>query len=1104
MRPTFLVTALLFLFVPVCLYAQPDTSDTRMLQWPAVSREHIAFIYSDDLWVCDLDGGNPRRLTSHPGFEWHPVFSPDGKTIAYSGQYDCPGAGPGFIGQNIYTVPVTGGEPKRLTWHPGWDLVRDWTPDGQAVLFSSWGETRFWGYQDLCTVSAAGGYPTKLPIPSAWEASYSPDGMYIAYCPYRDPTVQWKNYRGGTHSRIWILRLKDLAVEQIPQPEGRCNDLCPRWMGDMIYFRSDRNGESNLFAYEPKNKAVHQLTHFTDFPVANVAAGGGNVVFEQAGYLHRFDVKSGKSQRLKIGLAAELPETRVRIAQGKGTKYVRSVSVSPNGARVALEFRGEVVTMPAEKGIVRNLTNTTGVHERSPSWSPDGKSIAYFSDEGGEYTLRVRPADGKGAVKTFKLQGTGYYEEPTWSPDGKKIVYQDNSWTLYWLDLDSGNIKKIATEPRYAVGARNSRIASWSPDSKWISYTLNTHAYYRVIYVYSLTEEKSHAVTDGMSDAGDPTFDPSGKFLYFLASTDTGPVNHGFNLSRLDMRATRQLYLTVLQKDVHSPFLPETDEEKEKATKPGEKPTTEIKKTEPFRIDLEGLDRRTVVFPLPAGDYRSLWVGETGQVYYLSLPPALPGSSNPSGAALMRYDVAKRKGDTILSGVAAYRPSADGKKAFVFLAPETYSVVDLTPGVDANKTKLNMETVEVQIDPRAEWRQIFDEAWRLNRDYFYDPGMHGADWPAMKKKYEVFLPHATNANDTYRIIRWMLSELSVSHSGCRPGDRLDELKTTPIGLLGADYEVANGRYRFKKVYAGVPWWPEVKAPLATPGVEVKVGEYLLAVRGTELKAPAPLYPLFANSGGKPIEITVGPNPDGAGARTLTVIPLANFEDEVTLRHLTWVEGNRKKVEQATGGRVAYIYLPDTGNRGFAYFKRYFYAQTDKEAVILDERGNGGGAWADYYLDHLRKPFSSYWALRYGADFRSPSAAILGPKVMLIDEQAGSGGDGLPWMFRQSKLGPLVGKRTWGGEVGTTSFPAMLDGGRVTAPNFALWSPEGGWVVENEGVPPDVDVEQWPADLHAGRDPQLDKAIEIILKELEKNPTPKVQRPPYPVRVRKPG
>ena len=457
MRQTLRLAAILVVFtLPSPLCAQVDTTDTRLMQMPAVSKDHLAFIYSDDLWVCDIDGKNPRRLTSHPGFESSPVFSPDGRTIAYSGQYDSPGAGPGFFGHNVYTIPVTGGEPKRLTWHPGLDLVRDWTPDGQNILFSSFREVRTFGDQHLFTIPAAGGILTKLPIPRGNVATLSPDGTHIAYAPQRDSTGQRKNYRGGTNSEIWILRLKDLAVEKIPQPPSRCNDQQPRWMGNTIYFKSDRNGESNLFAYDPIGKAIKQLTHFDDFPVQNLGAGGGNIVFEQAGFLHRFDVVTGKSTRLKIGIATELPDTRPRIVQGKGIRHIRGGSPSPAGTRVALDFRGEIVTMPVEKGIVRNLTNTPGVHERTPSWSPDGKTIACFSDEGGEYRLHLRPADGKGPSKIHKLTGNGYYDDPVWSPDSKKIAYLDNSWTLYWLDVDSGSIKRVASEARYAVGRETS------------------------------------------------------------------------------------------------------------------------------------------------------------------------------------------------------------------------------------------------------------------------------------------------------------------------------------------------------------------------------------------------------------------------------------------------------------------------------------------------------------------------------------------------------------------------------------------------------------------------------------------------------------------------
>jgi tricorn protease len=1075
---------------------------------PAVSKDHVAFVYADDLWVCDLDGRNVRRLTSDLGVESNPVFSPDGQTLAFSGQYDG--------NTDVYTIPVTGGVPARLTWQAGRDIVRGWTPNGQAVLFGSQREVFARWDMQLFTVPLGGGFPIKLPIPHGHEASFSPDGTHIAYTPQGDRSGQWKHYRGGTHSRIWIMRLKDYAIEQIPQPTSRCNDTDPRWLNGTVYFRSDRNGEFNLFAYHIQSKTVQQLTQFEDFPVISLNVGGGNLIFEQAGYLHRFDLNTGQSQRLKIGVAADLPETRARYAKGKGVKYVRGDHISPSGARVVFEFRGEIVTVPAEKGDPRNLTNTPGVHERSPVWSPDGQSIAYFSDEGGEYALHIRPPDGKGQVKTYKLNGSGFYEAPVWSPDSKKIAYVDNAWTLYWLDLTSGNIKKVATEPIYGPRNMRSLWAAWSPDSNWIAYALGNLSAYRTVYLYSLAEAKSRPITDGLSDATEPVFDPSGKYLYFFASTDAGPVNNWFHQSRIDMRATRSLYLAVLRKGIPSPFARESDEEKAADAKPkemepkpasgdGEKPKDdkpEAKKPEPVTIDFDGLDQRILAFPLPPGDYRQLWAGAAGQVFYLAQTPTLPGQPGPVNRSLMRYDLAKRKGDTLQSNVIDFHITPDGKKARIVTNSETLSIVELVPGADAGKGKLNMEAVEVRVDPQAEWQQIFDETWRINRDYFYDPKMHGADWPAIQKKYAVFLPHLTSSADLYRVIRWMLSELSVGHSFTNPGERGMEPKTVPGGLLGADYEIANGRYRFKKVYGGVAWWPDLRAPLTAPGVDVKAGEYLLAVRGVDLKPPTELYALFENTANKSIEITVGPNPDRTGSRTVTVEPLATIENEFNLRNLDWVEGNLKKVHQATGGRVAYVYVPDTGGRGHAYFKRYFYSQLDKDAIIIDERFNSGGAWADYYLDHLRRPFSSYWAMRYGADLRSPSAAIHGPKVMLINETAGSGGDGLPWMFRQSKLGPLVGKRTWGGEVGTLGFPVLMDGGSVTAPNFALWSPEGGWVVENEGVPPDIEVEHWPADLLAGRDPQLEKAIEVILKELEKNPPTKPQRPPFPVRVKR--
>ena len=1104
--------------------AAPDVKDTRLVSQPAVSGKNIAFVYAEDLWIANLDGSNPRRLTSDAGVESNPSFSPDGNWIAFSAQYDG--------NTDVYLLPASGGAPKRLTTHPAADVVRGWEPDGSAILFGSNRQVFTTRHQQLFTVPVAGGMPTQLPIPNAWEASISPDGKKIAYCPHRDVTGQWKNYRGGTHSRVWVYDRATHAVEEIPQPEGRCNDLDPNWYGGKVVFRSDRAGEYNLFVYDPATKAVTQVTQFADFPVLDIAVNGSGILFEQAGYLHRFDTAERKSVRVPVGLVTDLVETRSRFA--KGGKYARGAAVSPSGARAAIEFRGEIVTVPAEKGDPRNLTNTVGAHERSPAWSPDGKWVAYFSDASGNYELHLAPQNGKGETRKVKLLGAGYYTNLVFSPDSTKATYSDQADTLYLLDIPTGTVKKIAESPDGR--SRGQKNSSWSKDGKWIAFATDTRAKISRVQIYSVAEDKVYPVTDGLTEATEPVFDASGKYLYFAGSTETGLSKHGFMQSSADsQRPKYTLNLVVLRKDVASPFTRESDEEKGEAPiPPATGPTPNagngvppaapapgaaaplagaaaIKKApEPVRIDFDGIDQRILALPMPAGNYSSLQAGSPGSLYYLARSEAPGrGAGGPDGGAMLRrYDLEKRKDETIQAGVAGYALTHDTKKMIYSTPAGTWHIVPAGPGAPmggpampgAGPKALNLDAIEVRVDPEQEWRQIFHEAWRINRDFFYDPTMHGADWPAMEKKYEQFLPHLTNSGDLYRVIKWMLSELCVGHSYHTPGERMVERKAVPGGLLGADYEAANGRYRFKKIYGGLNSTEELRSPLTAPGVNVKEGEYLLAVRGVNLAPPAEVYSLFENTAGKGIEITVGPNPDGTGSRTVTVVPLAN---EYPIRNLDWVEGNLRKVHKATDGKVAYVYVPDTAAMGLTYFKRYFYPQIDKQAVIVDERSNSGGWIADYYIDHLRKPALSRWAPRYGTDWRTPSAAIHGPAVMIIDEGAGSGGDMLPWMFRQLKLGPLVGKRTWGGLVGIGGFPGLMDGGTVTAPNFAIWTKDG-YIIENEGVAPDIDVDQKPADVIAGKDPQLDKAIEVILAELAKNPPKPETRPAYPKRTTNPA
>ncbi|HET7217270.1 MAG TPA: PDZ domain-containing protein [Vicinamibacterales bacterium] len=1083
--------------------ARVDTADTKLLTQPAISANHIAFVYAGDLFVADLGGGgavsNVRRLTTDDGVESNPVFSPDGKTIAFSAQYD------GNV--DVFTVPVAGGAPTRLTWHPVADVVQAFTPDGKSVLFTSQRATFTTRYSQLFTVPVQGGIEEALPIPNAARATYSPDGQRIAYNPIAARFQQWKQYRGGTVSRLWLYNTKGHAIEKVPQPESRSNDTDPMWIGDTVYFRSDRGGEFNIFAYDTKSRQVRQLTKHADFPVLSAGYGAGRIVYEQAGSLHVLDPQTGNSKRLTIGVASDLRETRPRFV--KGARWIRDAALSPTGARAAFGFRGEILTVPGEKGDVRNLTNSVAAHDRFPAWSPDGRSLAWFSDQSGEYQLYIGSQDGKGEARAIKVAGEGFYNAPEWSPDSQKIAYFDNSQSVYWVDVKSGVAKKIAAQPIY--GPEIVISYEWSPDSKWLAYAMDNQSMITTVYAYSTEQGKSLQVSDGLSDVSNPVFDKSGKYLFFFGSTDAGPVKDWFAQSNADMRATSGIYLAVLQNDQVSPLARESDEEKPAAAdqtpdkkpepKPAEPgtaakdkpaaPTPEekapAKKDAPFRIDFDGLEYRILDLPITPADLSSLQTGTAGQVYYLK---TVDGK-----ASLNRYDLSTRKNETLLPEVTSYLVSADGKK-LLYRNANAWSIVPTTRKIEPAEGRIAVDAIEVRVDPRAEWKQIFDEAWRINRDYFYAPNMHGVDWAKQREKYAAFLPDVATRADLNRVLQWMSSELSVGHHNVGGGDSLAEPRTVPGGLLGADYEIANGRYRLKKVFGGLNWNPQLRAPLTEPGVNAKAGEYVLAVNGRDLRPPTNLYSLFENTSGKIVELTLGPNADGSGSRTVQVVPIAN---DGALRNRDWVESNLKKVDKATGGRVAYVYVPNTGGSGHSYFKRYFYPQVHKDAIIVDERFNGGGSVADYYIDILRRPFIANWAMRYGADLKTPFASIQGPKAMIIDETAGSGGDLLPWMFRKYKMGPLVGQRTWGGLVGILGFPVLMDGGTITAPNLAIWTPEDGWVVENEGVPPDVEVEQTPADVIAGRDPQLEKAIELVMAELKKSPPSKPSRPAYPVR-----
>jgi tricorn protease len=817
-----------------------------------------------------------------------------------------------------------------------------------------------------------------------------------------------------------------------------------------------------------------------------------------------FEPKSAQARTLTIAIAADLPYTRPHYQSA--APFIETCSLSPTGARAVLQARGEILTIPAKKGDIRNLTNTPGACERDPAWAPDGQSIAYFSDASGEYELVI--SDQKGVEKrSYPLGARSFFYAPVWSPDSQRIAYTDKALNLYYLTLETGTIVKVDTDTYdHPVRSLDPR---WSPDSQWLVYTKRLAHHLRAVFLFELASGKIQQVSDGMSDAISACFSPDGRLLYFAAS-----VNYGLNTGWLDMSSyerpvNRNLYVTVLRKDDPSPLAPESDEETrsdeptvtsdDTADATGAEPDADSKQSveplptvDPVQIDLEGLGQRIVALPLPPGDYHRLQVAK-GKLFYLkSAPERWVDPETPSSFhVLYAYDVKARESAVFVEKVRDYRVSADGKKLlYVAGNPPIYAVVDVKEPPKPEDGRLNLEAAEILVDPRAEWRQIFQEACRIHRDYFYDSQMHGLDWEAMCEKYRPFLAHVGHRDDLNDLLAELSGELVVGHAYVRNGD-IPAPPKVRAGLLGADYEIVDGYYRIRRIYPGLNWHPELRAPLTEPGVNVREGEYLLGVNGRSLRAPTSIYQLFEQTADRITELRVSPTPNEVDARIVTVRPIA---DEIPLRHWSWVEQNRKHVDARSGGRVAYIYMADTGLHGYEAFNRYYFSQLDKQALILDERFNGGGSVADYVVDLLNRPLMSYWATREGRTFTTPNASIFGPKVMIINELAGSGGDALPLFFRRRGLGTLVGKRTWGGLIGIYDYPKLMDGGMFTSPRLAIFSPDGEWEVENEGVAPDIEVEMTPRLAIEGRDPQLERALEIVLAELEASPRTPAPRP----------
>jgi tricorn protease len=1053
---------------------------------PALNRTQIVFSYAGDLWTVSREGGDATRLTAGAGIETSPAFSPDGTQVAFRGEYEG--------NRDVYIVPAAGGIPKRLTYHPGSDETIGWTPDGKAVLFCSGRDSYTFGFQRLFTMPLSGGLPAELPLPRAEEGSYSPDGKQLAYVPVLQWQRAWKRYRGGQTKPIWIVNLADShVVEKIPRDNS--NDFNPMWVAEKIYFLSDRNGPVSLFSYGTKTKEVKQLVKNDGLDLKSASAGPGAIVYEQFGSLHLFDLASQKEHKLQIRLAGDLPEVRPRIIK-IDPKQVRYAGISPTGARALFGVRGEILTVPAEKGDIRNLTNTTDVSEIDPAWSPDGKRIAYFSDASGEYALHIRDQNGMGEVRKIDL-GTPptFYYSPVWSPDGKKIAYTDKRLNVWYVDLEQKKPVQI-DQDTYADPFRQMN-PQWSPDSRWISYSKQLKSHLHAVFIYSVEQAKTHQVTDGMSDALFARFDKEGKFLYLTASTDAALSTGWLDMSSINRPVTRSVYAVVLKRGVASPLAPESDEEKAvEKDKEKDKDKPKEDKAPNVDIDFDSIGQRIVALPIPARNYYALEPGKPG-ILYLVEGPAVGGGGD-GDLSVHKFDLKTRKTDKILEGVSTFELSFNGEKMlyqehgnWVIAPSEKPSGAPPKPGEGG---PLKFDAAVIHVDPPAEWKHMYYQVWRDERDFFYDPGLHGVDRKAIERKYLPYLESVASRDDLNYLFEEMLGEMTVGHMFVGGGDT-PEAKKVKGGLLGADFTVENGRYRIRRVYNGENWNPKLQAPLTQPGVDVTAGEYILTVQGRDLKGTDNLYSFFEETAGRSILLRVGPNPDGSGSREVTVVPV---EDETGLRNLAWIEDNRRKVDQMTGGRVAYVYLPDTAQGGYTNFNRYFFAQVGKQAVIIDERFNGGGDIADYVIDYLRRPLLSYWTLREGEDLTTPIEAIFGPKVMIVNEMAGSGGDAMPWLFRRAGIGPLVGHRTWGGLVGHyTNANDLLDGGFTGSPDLAFYSPEGKWEIENRGVSPDYEVELDPEQWRQGHDAQLDKAIAVVADLLEKNPPPQRKRPAYP-------
>jgi tricorn protease len=1120
------LVTLLVLFFVCASPALGQEDETRLLRFPTIHGNQIAFSYGGDLYTVSTSGGIARRLTSHEGYEMFPRFSPDGKWLAFTAQYDG--------NTEVYVMAAEGGVPRRLTYTTtlGRDDVSDrmgpnnivigWKHDSKHIVFRS----RMHSFNDfigrLYTVSLEGGLPEEIPLPRGGFCSFSPDDKKLAYNRVFREFRTWKRYRGGMADDIWVYDFETKKTENITNTDVQ--EIIPMWSGNHIYFLSDRDEKQrmNLYVTDLPEKTTRQLTSFTDFDIKFPALGEKAIVFENAGYIYRFDLETEKCEKVPIRIVED--RAAARSALVKVDKYVTNYEVAPDGKRALFGARGEIFTVPIKEGPTRNLTNTSGVHERNSKWSPDGKNIAYISDITGEDEIYLMRQDGSGTPTALTSGGDTYKYEIAWSPDSKKILWTDKKLRLQYVDVSTKAVKLVDQAKAWEI-----REVAWSPDSKWIAFARPEQESLEKVYLHSLETGKNHAVTDGWYAAGDPAFSGDGKYLFFVSARDFNPVygRTEFNHVYQDMA---RIYFVVLAKDTPSPFKPKSDEAQprtddrpklgpvmtkrgsqsfqskeedeqvkpdkpETRDKPPEKPADpkvkpeEKKEPAEIKVDLEGIEERVLSLPIEAASYRNLQ--SVGSVLYY-----IRQGTKDSKPALQMFDLGQEK-ETALGSVNGFEISADGKKMIVSQEPK-YGIIDLPKGPVNVTEPLNLSGLEMRLNRQKEWRQIFRECWRQMRDFFYDPGMHGVDWVAVRKKYEPLVGHVNHRADLTYVIGEMIGELNVGHAYVGGGD-VPKPQRLQLGLLGARLERdgKTGYYKIVKILHGANWDKKLRSPLTELGVNVSEGEYIIAVNDQPTNEMVNLYEGLVNMAGKQVTLKVNAEPREKGSRTVVVVPIASDSD---LYYYSWVQGNIKKVSEATGGKVGYVHVPDMLANGLNEFVKHFYPQMRKKALIIDVRGNGGGNVSPMLIERLRRDISEVAIARNAAPSPLPDAMLLGPKVCLLNEFSASDGDLFPYRFRHDKLGKLIGKRSWGGVVGIRGSLPLVDGGYLNKPEFSRYDIEGKkWIIEGYGVDPDIVVDNDPAKEYAGEDEQLNKSIEVILEELKTQEKSLPPVPPYPKR-----